>query len=177
MPSEVTKKATFKKKWSPTFDITRAQSAPLRRIVDDLDIQRALDKFGKELLRQVRKGVQQAAFSERAKKRLAKALQIKMFPNSLRLTAKDPLWGYLVNGRKQQQMKWLQKSPTPIPIVTETGELIFRSATAKSMKNGGWLHPGRPALNIAEQAKKEARALVQKRLKKEIVAQLRQTTG
>lgn len=177
MASEVVRKSSFKKTFVPEQTITSAQSAPLRRVMADVDLQRALDHYGKTLLRKVRDQIKQQVFSDAAKKRLSKALQIKLYPKSLRLTSKDPLWGYLVNGRRQQQMTWLQKSPVPIPIVTESGKVIFRSATARSMRDGKWVHPGRPALNIVEQAKKEARKLAQTRLKKEIVTQLRQIIG
>jgi hypothetical protein len=70
-------------------------------------------------------------------------------------------------------MKWLVKAKVPIPIITETGELIFRSATAKSMANGKWQHPGRHASDFVEKAKEESRKFIKEKLAKELAQQLK----
>lgn len=166
------KKAKFKKEHVPPFKITSVYGKAFRRGLDNLDISSVLEVLGKEILKRVRDQIRQSAFSDAAKKRLSKAVSIKLLPSSLAIVAKDPLWAYLVDGRRKHQMTWLVKARAPIPIVTETGEVIFRSATAKSMKNGSWVFPGRPALNIMDRAKKEAKAIARKKLGKEIVRQL-----
>lgn len=165
-------KSKFQKKWAFQTKVTSAYSAGVLRALEGIDAKTALDALGKEILKKVRQKLKQSAFSDAAKKRLAKALVVKPFPKSIQIIAKDPLWNYLVRGQKKGQMKWLQKARAPIPIVTETGEVIFRSATAKSMSDGKWIHPGRPTLDIADLAKKEARALVQKRFLRDIVGQI-----
>lgn len=165
------KKAKFKKEHVPPFKITSVYGKAFRRGLD-VDGGKALAALGKEILRRVRDQIKQSAFSDAAKKRLAKALSTKLMPNSLAIVTKDPLWSYLVDGRKERQMTWLLKARAPIPIVTETGDVIFRSATAKSMKNGSWVYPSRPSFNFVDRAKKEARDVVRKRLAKEIRKQL-----
>jgi hypothetical protein len=70
-------------------------------------------------------------------------------------------------------MTWLTKAQAPIPIVTDDGELIFRSATPKSMQDGKWVHPGRQPTTVIERAKKAAREVVKKRLGTELRKQLR----
>ena len=65
-------------------------------------------------------------------------------------------------------MTWLVKARAPIPIITEKGELIFRSATPRSMANGKWVHPGRGPFDFIEKAKKEAKAAIKARVMAEI---------
>jgi hypothetical protein len=70
-------------------------------------------------------------------------------------------------------MLWLRKATRPIPIVTETGEVIFRNATTASMRRGSWVHPGHPTLSIMAKAKEAARKIVRKRLAKDVLEALR----
>jgi hypothetical protein len=50
--------------------------------------------------------------------------------------------GILNDGVKQHRMKYLQ-NVGPIPIITKTGQKIFRVATEDNMKEkGSWVHPG-----------------------------------
>jgi hypothetical protein len=65
-------------------------------------------------------------------------------------------------------MRWLTRARAPIPIITEEGKLIFRSATIKSMKDGKWVHPGRPPYDFIERAKKEARTQIRKAIVSEV---------
>lgn len=172
MPSEVVKRAKFKESFVPKPKLTSAYSAGLSRGLERFDKAQALKALSQEILKRVKSQIRQSAFSQAAKQRLARAVQVVMKPNSLQLVAKDPLWNYLVDGRHKRQMTWLAKSSSPIPIVTESGKVIFRSATAKTMKDGRWVHPGRRPLDLAERAKKEARVIIKKRLAKEVAAQL-----
>lgn len=48
---------------------------------------------------------------------------------------------YLNDGVRRQQMTWLVSASRPIPLQTPGG-MIFRWATAKSMMDGKWVHPG-----------------------------------
>jgi hypothetical protein len=67
-------------------------------------------------------------------------------------------------------MTWLTKSPTPIPILTKDGELIFRSATPKSMQDGRWVHPGKDRQDFLTQIKNEAKGAIKEALIKELNA-------
>lgn len=179
MLSKAKRAAKFNPKKAPTFGLAVSYGKSLVRDFEDIDIERALSALGREMLKQVRKNVLQTAYSDRAKKRLSKAVSIQMFPSSLRLTAKDPLWGYLIPKQPSgpYSMAFLRTAKGPIPIVTDSGKVIFRSATAKSFRDGRWVHPGRPYLDVVDQAKKEARKIVQTRMKKEIVRQLQRALG
>lgn len=129
---------------------------------------RALQLLKTDVLRRIRQKLIQSTFSDRAKKSLSRALSVVIGPSSLTIVAKHPAFALMLKGQHKGQMKWLQKARTPIPIITETGELIFRSATARSMRNKKWMHPGRPPYDFVEKAKVEAKAEIRKRLIKEI---------
>lgn len=137
------------------------------------DVEAALDKLSGEILKRIRSRIKQTAYSDGAKKRLSKALSTRIKAASLQVVVKDPLWGYLVNGQRRQQMAWLRKATAPIPIVTESGKVIFRSATAKSLSDGRWVHPGRKPLDLVDSAIREARTVIKKRITREIASQLR----
>ncbi len=68
-------------------------------------------------------------------------------------------------------MRWLRRSPTPIPIVLDSGKVIFRTASAKSMNDGRWVHPGRQPSRVVDLARKDARKIVLKKIKKELKKQ------
>jgi hypothetical protein len=130
---------------------------------------KALQRVKFSVLRRLRDKLVQAPFSERAKRALAKSLQVVVGESSLTLYSKHPAFVQLMRGQKKGQMTWLAKARAPIPIITESGELIFRFATIKSMKDGKWVHPGRPPYNFIEKAKDEAK----NQIRKAMVAELR----
>lgn len=129
---------------------------------------RALQLLKTDVLRRIRQKLIQSTFSDRAKKSLARALSVKIGPSSLTIEAKHPAFALMLKGQHKGQMKWLRRARVPIPIITETGELIFRSATARSMRNKKWMHPGRPPYDFVEKAKVEAKAQIRKRILKEL---------
>ncbi len=150
------------------------------------DTETVLRTAKRDLLRRVRAKLTQTTFSRRAKRALSEALTIEIKPSSLVVTAKHPAFGPLVRGQRKGQMKWLKKARRPIPIITETGKLIFRNATARSMANGpltgpnvgkkkGWIHPGRPPSDFVEKAKAESRAFLKEKFEKAMRQQFRAT--
>lgn len=87
-----------------------------------------------------------------------------------RITNSKPYVYYLNVGVRRQQMTWLLNTPmraysmwrsgrllgvywarAPIPLKNAAGGTIFRRATAKSMVEGKWIHPGIPAMNFVEE--------------------------
>lgn len=144
---------------------------PKRKFKGDTEI--ILKKAKKDLLRRLRSQLTQTTFSPRAKKALSKALKIEIKPSSLIVTANHPAFRPLVEGQRSGQMKWLKKARRPIPIITDEGKLIFRNATAKSMRNGRWIHPGRPSSNFVERAKEMSRSFLKEKFGKELRRQVR----
>lgn len=132
-----------------------------------LSVDRLLTDLKRDTLRRIREKIRkESAFSPRAKARLSRGLEIELGPSSITLIAKDPAFLPLIKGQKKGQMKWLRGARAPIPIVLDSGELIFRTASEKSFQRGAWKHPGRPDTHIIDIARKEARAAMKKRLKK-----------
>jgi hypothetical protein len=145
-------------------------------LLGDIDLQldpaKVLRKLKSELNRRIKQKLQIETFSDAAKKRIAKSMQIKIQSNSLTITTNFPGFFAIVRGQKNEQMTWLTKAKAPIPIVLDTGELIFRNATPQSMANGSWWHPGRRKTTFIEKAMEEAKRFVREKLAKEVVKQL-----
>jgi len=159
----------------PTVKISRVNLKPLfppGKGLEDLDIKKALDKVRREMRKAMKASIEASAFSQRAKVRLARAMRMKVGPKSVTITTRDPAFRALLEGQKPGQMTWLVKAKAPIPIITDSGELIFRSATPKSMEDGSWYHPGRPKTTILDQAKAEARRVAKEYVVKELKRQL-----
>ena len=157
----------------PTIKVARVNLKPILGKGTEgqlLDVQRVLKKVQREIRKSIKKRIEdESAFSRRAKIRLAKAMRIVVGGNSVTVTTKDPAFKPLMDGQKPGQMTWLTKAKRPIPIVTDEGNLIFRSATPRSMANGSWYHPGRKKTTVLQKARKEAR----EKTKKFVVSELK----
>lgn len=134
----------------------------------DTSVDRALKLLKTEVLKRVQRKLLQSTFSERAKRAFSRAITVSVGHSSLTIGAKHPAFALMLKGQRKGQMKWLTKARAPIPIITETGELIFRNATPRSMKNRKWIHPGRAPYDFVEKAKVEAKAAIRKRVLDEI---------
>jgi hypothetical protein len=128
----------------------------------------ALKRVKFSVLSRLRTKLVQSAFSDRAKKALAKSLRVEIGESSLTIFSSHPAFIHLMRGQKKGQMTWLARAKAPIPIITESGELIFRTASIKSMKDGKWVHPGREPQDFVEKAKKEAKAQIRKAIVNEV---------
>jgi len=145
-------------------------AAALRRIDPDA----VLRKLKADVVKRVKANIMmQTTFSTRAKAALSKALKVVVGPSSIQITANHPAFRPLVMGWRPGQMVWLVKARAPIPIITETGKLIFRSATPKSMANGRWVHPGHAPTTIIEKARREARAYIKAAIRRDLQKQVK----
>jgi hypothetical protein len=135
--------------------------------------ERVMRALTREILKNIRLRVQQEPFSSEAKRALSEGMKVIRGPSSITVIATHPAFRPLLEGQRKGQMKWLTKARAPIPIVTEDGELIFRWATPRSMKNGRWVHPGHEPTTVIEKAREETREIVRDRMKKELAKQIR----
>lgn len=126
----------------------------------------------KEVYRHIRKALRDTAFSPRAQVALSRMLRIKITTDTLRLEATDPRFFYLTSERKRQRMTWLLKAKGPIPIVTDTGKVIFRRATAKSLANGKWVYPGQKATDYLTTAMNSATKTIKDKVREDLRAQI-----
>jgi hypothetical protein len=141
-----------------------------------IDIKKILESGKRSLLARLRgKLLQQTAFSPAAKKTLARAVQVKVMPSSLRVTASHPAFLPLIKGQKREQMTWLTKARAPIPIVLDDGTLIFRNATPASMQRGAWWHPGRNPATYVDKARELTKKFLRTKVLKEIQRNLHQS--
>lgn len=134
---------------------------------------KVLKSLRKEVFREIQKRITQEPFSQAAKRVLLAGFKLNIGENRLTIEATHPAFRPLLEGRKKKQMQWLTKARRPIPIITDTGELIFRSATPRSMENGSWYHPGHKPTNVIEKATEVAREIVKKRLREQLKKELR----
>jgi hypothetical protein len=159
-----------------------------RNFSSQSSIDAALRVARRDLMRRLKAKLGQTAFSRRAKEAFAKALKIETKAASLVVTVNHPGFSPLVDGRRRKQMTWLKKARRPIPIITETGELIFRSAHAGSLtwtngpmtgpnvgKKRGWRHPGRDPEDFVDRAKEDAREFLRGKLTQEFMKELRKS--
>jgi hypothetical protein len=155
----------------------RVTSAKLKPLIPagglKFDSEKVLKSLQREVLKQIKGKILQETFSARAKRALSEGMKVTVGQNSITVVATHPAFIPLLQGQRMGQMKWLTKAQAPIPIVTDKGELIFRSATPKSMSDGKWVHPGRQPTTVIAKAKKAAREVVKKRLNTELRKQLR----
>lgn len=131
-----------------------------------------LRKVQAEMIKSIRANIMQEAFSPEAKKRLRRGFEVTLGPRSVTIMAKDPAFRPLIEGQRPGQMTWLVKARGPIPIVLDSGELIFRTATPQSMSNGSWRHPGRKPTTVIERAKEQVRAVMKDHAKQLLRQQL-----
>ena len=151
---------------------TRVYVKPLLPTDFQVDVKKVLESTKRQLHKRIKQELEQETFSPRAKKALTKAITITVKANSLQVKANHPAFKPLVLGQKKGQMRWLTKADKPIPIITDTGKMIFRSATAKSMADGKWIHPGRKPSTYIDRAKKVAREHIKSRMEKEVRKQV-----
>lgn len=160
----------------PTFRINLKPLVSTRG-TEEVNTKKVLQSVQREILKAIREEIQKSAFSTRAKKALAAGVGTKMGTNSIRIIAKHPAFFPLVEGQKRQQMTWLTKAKRPIPIILDNGELIFRTATTRSMSRGRWYHPGRQPTTILDRARKRTRQIIKERLTKEVRRKIRASMG
>jgi hypothetical protein len=158
----------------PKVEVTRINLKPLAGGgLRQINVSKTLKSLQQSVLKRIRSKILQGAFSARAKRALSQGIAVKVGQNSITVIAKHPAFRPLLEGQKKGQMKWLMKAKRPIPIVTEDGDVIFRSATPRSMENGSWYHPGREPTTVIEKARKEAREVIREKIRKELKGRLR----
>lgn len=142
------------------------------------DLKVALGKLQRQFLQRLRVQIQQTAFSKKAKVALSRAMTVEVKKSALVITVHHPAWRPMVEGHRRKKMVWLKDARAPIPIVTETGEVIFRRATARSLRKGGtWIYPGRKPSDFVERARREVRAWAKKKLPPLLAREIARTLG
>jgi hypothetical protein len=161
---------------APKVEVNRINLKPLisQQDLERISPERILRGLQQSVLKRLRTKILGASqLSNRAKKALYNGMVVRVGPRSITVVATHPAFKPLLQGQKSGQMTWLTKARAPIPIVTDTGEVIFRSASPRSMENGSWYHPGREPTTIIERARKEAREAIRENVAKDLRKQIR----
>lgn len=149
--------AQTKYKGKPIFQIGLVYRKPaIGEFESVVDKAESLKFLAKSLHAYIRKHIQATAYSQKAKSFLSRVLKVRSSGNRVSILATHPAFRPLILGQPKHQMRWLVKAKSPIPIVTDSGELIFRWATPRSMADGKWIHPGRPATGVIRKAREDA---------------------
>lgn len=135
---------------------------------DDEDRSDLLEETGKEAIEEVKKEIRRTSFKGQPKDLLDSFSYRVEGKSTLVLESDHPAAKYLDKGVKAHQMTYLAKSDKPIPILTDEGEVIFRSATPKSMQEGKWQHPGIKGKNFLDRGVDKAREKVKERIAESI---------
>lgn len=161
--------------FGPGARITRINLKPLmpERVLDLLSPEAALMALKRQIARSIQLKIRQSGLTPAAKAKLSKGFRVTVGDSSITVMATDPAFRPLIEGQKPRQMTWLTRARRPIPIVLDTGEVIFRNATPRSMEDGSWYHPGREPTGIIESAKEEAKEMLRKSVKRHLQEQLR----
>lgn len=144
-------------------NLTSFYAAPLARELG-VTPQRALELVRKRILRKIRSRLMRSRLSDRAKRSFAQSLSVRVTKNRLSVLSSHPGFRHQLRGQRKGVMSWLLKAKKPIPIELESGEVIFRTVTAKSMTDGRWVHPGRDRHGFVEAAKREVTAEIKEML-------------
>ncbi len=160
------------------FPDVRVTRVNVKNLIPDggmqlVDTHQVLKRLQREVLKQIKSHIFQETFTHRAKRAMAEGMEVVVGPRSITVVAKHPAFRPLLEGQRARQMLWLTKAVRPIPIVLDTGELIFRNATPRSMENGSWYHPGRKPTTVLDRAKKAARTIVKKKVREHLRRQFR----
>lgn len=159
----------------PSTSITRINLKPLvpAGALQKVNADKILKTLEREVIRQIKSKIFQDTFSHRAKRVLSEGFKVKVGKNSITVIAMHPGLRPLLEGQRPGQMRWLVKSPTPIPIITDRGELIFRNASPRSMENGSWYHPGHKPTTVLERAREAARKVIREKVGEDLRRQVR----
>lgn len=161
-------------KGRPWLRVTGALATPLipPEAIDRINMNRVLKMMSRSLLARLRVNLSRAPVTERARRAFAKSIKVEVKAKTIVLSTSHPGFMPVLKGQAKGQMSWLTKARAPIPLITDGGEVIFRSATPKSMADGKWKHPGRAPTKVIEMAKEgmreKAREFVMEELRRSV---------
>lgn len=137
-------------------------------------------KLRAEALRKASKAAERAFKREISKsswnaspKRLMDSIEVEVTREGIQISSDHPAFQYLNAGVRAHSMDYLTKADKPIPIITKSGEVIYRTATEKSLREGSWRHPGIEGKHFLERGREAAA----KAVRKEITASLSEAFG
>lgn len=123
----------------------------------DAEVKKAMDRLGKVAVAAFQKEVRRSSWN-RTPNNLINSFKYEVKPDgSLRVSSDHPAAKYLDKGVAPGQMTYLQKAERPIPIITDSGDVIYRTPSFQSMRNGQWRHPGISGKHFLERGQEAAK--------------------
>ena len=101
---------------------------PLEELGAKFRPEKILKSLRRQITKEIKKRIMAEPLTPAAKTALMKGFRITTGARSVTLEATHPAFRPLLQGQKRQQMTWLTKARVPIPIVLDTGEVIFHDA-------------------------------------------------
>lgn len=139
----------------------------LRDLPNEGDVKKAVDKtldnLGKAAVKAFQDEVRRSSWNK-SPQNLIDSFQYEIVNGKVRVYSDHPAATYLNKGVKPHQMIYMTKAKKPIPIITDTGEVIFRTPSSKSMSDGSWKHPGISGKHFMERGKEKAEQAVKEQL-------------
>lgn len=124
----------------------------------------ALERAGKYAVEEVKKEIKRSSWNRKPND-LIDSFSYEVKGSTMIIKSDHPATKYVDKGVKPHQMIYLEKAKRPIPIITDSGDVIFRTPSSQSMKDGGWQHPGFKGKHFLDRGVEKAR----ERVKKEMV--------
>ena len=75
---------------------------------------------------------------------------------NLKVTSNHPAAEYLNRGVKPHPMTYLEDAKRPIPIITSSGQVIYRKPSSSIGQDGSWQHPGFKGKHFLDRGKEKA---------------------
>jgi hypothetical protein len=133
---------------------------------DEADRTKLLEETGREAIKEVQKEISRLSFKGQPTDLLNSFTYEVEGKSTLVLSSDHPAAKYLNRGVKPHQMKYLEGAT--VPIVTDDGEVKFRTATPKSMRDGKWQHPGIKGKHFLERGVEKAREKIKQKVAEDI---------
>lgn len=128
--------------------------------------ERALERAGKYAVEEIQREITRSSWNRKPTD-LINSFEYEVKNSTMVIKSDHPAAQYLNKGVQPHQMIYLERAKRPIPIVTDSGEVIYRTPSSKTMADGSWQHPGIKGKHFLERGVEKARERVKEELVKE----------
>jgi len=126
----------------------------------DAQVKRMMDRLGKVAVKAFQQEVRRSSWNN-TPDNLLNSFSYEVKPDgTLKVSSDHPAALYLNKGVQGGQMKYLQNASRPIPIITESGEVVFRTPSFQTMRDGKWRHPGISGKHFMDRGQERAEKAV-----------------
>lgn len=142
----------------------------VKGIPSDADVdaakEEALERAGKYAVEEIQREIKRSSWNNKPT-RLLDSFDYEVSGSTMVIKSDHPAAKYLNKDVQPHQMIYLERAKRPIPIITDDGEVIYRTASSQSMADGSWQHPGIKGKHFLDRGVEKARERVKEELVKE----------